>query len=66
MFENGSKLAELGIIKDSEVMRMTDTYSADGAVYADIIDLEFAERWLRSVESMKNNQNRGADKLCYE
>lgn len=53
LFGSGSKLAELGIIKDSEVMRMTNRYSADGSVYSDIIDLEFAERWLCSVESTK-------------
>lgn len=49
LFSEGSILAEMGLVDDESVGRIVNSYSADGAAYSDIIDLEFAERWVRSV-----------------
>ncbi|WP_435111026.1 asparagine synthase-related protein [Nocardiopsis synnemataformans] len=52
-FSEGSILGELGLVHDDEVARVSDSYSADGAAYSDLVDLEFAERWLRNVHDEK-------------
>lgn len=53
IFFEGSRLAELGLIDAGEVIRMSETFSADGSSVSDIIDLEFAERWLRSIDDSR-------------
>lgn len=53
LFGGGSFLGELGLVEDREVIRVANSYSPDGAAYTDILDLEFAERWLRSLADEK-------------
>lgn len=53
LFGGGSFLGELGLVDDQEVVRVANSYSPDGAVYSDILDLEFAERWMRALADEK-------------
>lgn len=53
LFGSGSHLGELGLVEDCEVVRIANSYSPDGASYADVLDLEFAERWMRSLADEK-------------
>lgn len=53
-FSEGSVLGEIGLVSDAEVVRLADSYSADGLAYSDLINLEFAERWLRSVRDERD------------
>lgn len=53
LFGTGSLLGELGLVDDREVVRIANSYSPDGAAYSDVLDLEFAERWMRSLADAK-------------
>ncbi|MES0834046.1 asparagine synthase-related protein [Nocardiopsis tropica] len=52
-FSDGSLLGDMGLVKNEEVVRASDSYSADGIAYSEVVDLEFAERWLRNVREEK-------------
>ncbi|WP_167203079.1 asparagine synthase [Actinomyces respiraculi] len=56
LFSEGSILSSLGIVDDGEVIRQLSSYSPDGASQSELIDIEFAEQWLRSVSEVRSRQ----------
>lgn len=53
LFADGSILGEMRLVDNAAIARLANAYSPDGASYSDIIDLEFAEQWLRNVRDVQ-------------
>ncbi|WP_017539741.1 asparagine synthase-related protein [Nocardiopsis halophila] len=63
-FAEGSVLGDLGLIREERAVGLADTYSADGLAHSDLVELEFAERWLRSVHSARADASAGGIRPC--
>jgi len=49
LFANGSALEEMGLVSGEHIVRTVDEFTVSGTSYADLDNIAFAERWLRSV-----------------
>ena len=63
LFSDGSLLEQLGLATGTDILRSVDAYSVDGASYGAVANLESAERWLRSVETFRNQKQQGGGHL---
>ncbi|GGM47278.1 asparagine synthase [Micromonospora sonchi] len=49
LFANGSALEEMGLVSAERIVRAASEFTVSGTSYADLDNIVFAERWLRSV-----------------
>jgi len=59
LFADECILEEIGFIDRQKLLKSLNNYSLDGADYGELIELEFAERWLRSVKAARTAQLSG-------